>query len=84
MLVSSINLLSKFTHINFSNLFTPLYANQQSENSEFIILKSRNTETSIYISKGAKVKIDRNHDTKFNKRIYINKLLIQGFHICLF
>ena len=67
MLVSSINLLSKLTHINFSNLFTPLYANQQSENSEFIILKSRNTETSIYILKGSKVKIDRNHDTKFNK-----------------
>ena len=67
MLVSSINILSQFTNINFSNLLTQLYANQQSENSEFIILKSRDTETSIYISKGSKVKIDRNSDTKFDK-----------------
>ena len=67
ILVSSINILSQFTNINFNNLFTPLYANQQSENSEFIILKNRDTETSIYISKGSKVKIDRNSDTKFKK-----------------
>ena len=67
MLVSSINILSQFTNINFRDLLTQLYANQQSENSEFIILKSRDTETSIYILKGSKVKIDRNSDAKFNK-----------------
>lgn len=67
MLVSSVNILSEVIDINFRDLFTSLHANQQSDNSEFIILKSRDTETSIYIEKGSKVKIDRNHDTKFNK-----------------
>jgi tetrahydromethanopterin S-methyltransferase subunit G len=67
ILISSINILSQFTSINFIDFFTPAYANQQSKNSEFIILKSRDTETSIYIEKGAKVKIDRDGDTKFNK-----------------
>ena len=59
MLLSSANLFSEFTNIHFNDLFTPLYANQQSNESEFLILKNKNTETSIFLRKDSSIKINR-------------------------
>ena len=59
MLISSVNLFSEFTNIHFNDLFTPLYANQQSNESEFLILKNKNTGTAIFLKEDSSIKINR-------------------------
>ena len=61
ILLSSINILSKSTNINPSDLFTSLYANNyQNKDSDVMMLShSTNSEMSVTIKKGTTVRVNR-------------------------